>query len=179
RDRRISPDSGSLFQTFPKPGGAILSADEIKTRTETYISLISKALSGSLHRDFPKARNLYSAMSKLYSSKEGNICELYFTTAIGGSVKREKMKRNSTDLRSETWHAGGRNAILSAPTPDTIDIYRLSVSWKLSYSLDEPVMSILGTYKSLSTGEVTHALISGCTEEPSFNHAITSLIRFS
>ncbi|MBU2425234.1 MAG: hypothetical protein KJ560_22175, partial [Gammaproteobacteria bacterium] len=129
--------------------------------------------------DLSSARNFFDSMAKIYNSKEGNICELYFTTKIGGSVKRDKMKRNTADLRSETWHAGGRKAIASAAISDSIDIYRLSVSWKLAFSNDQPVLSILGTYKALDTGAVYYALVGGCTEHASFEHAFTKLVSFS
>jgi hypothetical protein len=162
-----------------KPGGADLNVDEALARTKIYTSLINNTISKVHGKDLPSARNLFSAMSNIYNSKEGNVCELCFTTKIGGSVKREKMKRNTADLRSETWHAGGRKAIVSAAIPDSIDIYRLSVSWKLSFSDDEPVLSILGTYKSLDTGVVCCALVSGCTEEASFEHAFAKLVDYS
>lgn len=162
-----------------KAGGALLNVDEAAARTKLYTSPVNIVMSKRLGVDLPSARNLFDSMSKIYNSKEGNICEIYFTTKIGGSVKREKMKRNTADLRSETWHAGGRKAIASATIPDSIDIYRLSVSWKLAFSDDEPVLSILGTYKALVTGKVHCALVSGCTEDASFEHAFTKLVNFS
>lgn len=163
-----------------KPGGTSLNADEIRIRSELYMSIFDKVCAASSVGDLPDPRNFYTAMDKIYNTKrEGNICELYFTTTIGGSVKREKMKRNTADLRNETWHAGGRTAIAKLPTPDTIDIYRLSVSWKLMFSSDEPILSILGTYRDLSTGKVVFALISGCTESSSFEYALSRLIKYT
>lgn len=161
-----------------KPGGSTLNAEEISSRSQVYVAILSKALAAS-GMSLPAPRNFYQAMDKIYNSKEGNICELYFTTTIGGSVKREKMKKNTADLRAETWHAGGRVAIASAAIPDTIDIYRLSVSWKLAFSPDEPILSILGSYRALSSGAVEHALISGCTGPEAFEHAFSRLIKYT
>lgn len=161
-----------------KPGGSTLNAEEIFSRSQVYVAILNKALAAS-GMSLPAPRNFYQAMDKIYNSKEGNICELYFTTTIGGSVKREKMKRNTADLRAETWHAGGRVAIASAAIPDTIDIYRLSVSWKLAFSPDEPILSILGSYRALSSGAVEHALISGCTGPETFEHAFSRLIKYT
>lgn len=161
-----------------KPGGSTLNAEEISSRSQVYVAILSKALAAS-GMSLPAPRNFYQAMDKIYNSKEGNICELYFTTTIGGSVKREKMKKNTADLRAETWHAGGRVAIASAAIPDTIDIYRLSVSWKLAFSADEPILSILGSYRALSSGAVEHALISGCTGPEAFEHAFSRLIKYT
>ncbi|MPS97462.1 MAG: hypothetical protein E2581_02975 [Pseudomonas sp.] len=161
-----------------KPGGSTLNAEEISSRSQVYVAIVNKALAAS-GLSLPAPRNFYPAMDKIYNSKDGNICELYFTTTIGGSVKREKMKKNTADLRAETWHAGGRVAIASAAIPDSIDIYRLSVSWKLAFSPDEPILSILGSYRALSTGAVEHALISGCTGPETFEHAFSQLVKYT
>lgn len=177
----LGPGIGSVevFIDATKPGGALLSHDEIKAHLSIYTAIVGSVSQSIFGTDLPAARNLYGSMPKIYNSHDGNICELYFTTAIGGSVKREKMKRNTADLRNETWHAGGRNAIASAAVPDTIEIYRLSVSWKVAFSSDEPVLSILGTYRALTDGLVTQALIAGCTEEASFNFALSKLVKYS
>ncbi|MCO8163314.1 hypothetical protein NJC38_14210 [Pseudomonas sp. 21LCFQ010] len=172
--------SVDLILDVSRPGAAVLNQDEISRRLKKYDALISAALKSALPSfQSSPSLNFFSAMDKIYNSKDGNVCELGFVTAIGGSVKKEKMKRNTADLRIETWHAGGRNAIATAKIPDTIDIYRLSVSWKIVMSADQPILSIPGSYKSLSTGDVRHALILGCTEKASFDFAYERLLAYS
>lgn len=163
-----------------RPGATALNQDEISTRFNKYSALVNRVLTAVAPSvPAPTALNFFAAMERIYNSTDGNVCELGFATTLGGSVKKEKMKRNTADLRVETWHAGGRDAIAKAPIPDTIDIYRLSVSWKITMSDDQPILSIPGSYKALSTGDVRHALILGCTERASFDFAFSRLLAFA
>jgi hypothetical protein len=168
-----------LMIDVTKPGSTPLNSDEISARATQYIAAVKGAINSVTSGfEMPAHLNFFPAMKKIYESKSGNVCELSFTTTIGGSVKREKMKKNTADLRSETWHAGGRRAISSAAVPDTIDIYRLGVSWKIAASRDEPILTIPGRYRSLSTAEIDHAVVLGCTEQASFDFAFTQLMTF-
>lgn len=172
--------SVEVILDISRPGATALNQDEIFKRFNKYQALVNAALTVALPGVvLPSPLNFFNAMEKIYNSKDGNVCELGFATTLGGSVKKEKMKRNTADLRVETWHAGGRDAIAKAAIPDTIDIYRLSVSWKISMSNDQPVLSIPGSYKALSTGDVRHALILGSTEKASFDFAFSRLIAFA
>lgn len=69
-------------------------------------------------------RNLFAAIERIYlDPHEGQVVELGFTTETG-SAKRETMRTKGTDLRNETFHVGGRNAINGALTP-----FRVTVRW--------------------------------------------------
>lgn len=172
--------SVDILLDVSRPGDALLNQEEIVKRFNNYHSMMTFAMNVAMPSGspLPQPLNFFPAMEKIYNSTDGNVCELGFATTLGGSVKREKMKRNTADLRVETWHAGGRNAIASAAIPDTIDIYRLSVSWKITMSSDQPILSVPGTYKALSTGDVRHALILGCTEMASFDFAFSRLLAY-
>ncbi|WP_434558002.1 hypothetical protein [Pseudomonas sp. Z4-20] len=172
--------SVDILLDVSRPGDAVLNQEEIIKRFNNYHSMVTFAMNSAMSggSPLPQPLNFFPAMEKIYNSTDGNVCELGFATTLGGSVKREKMKRNTADLRVETWHAGGRKAIASAAIPDTIDIYRLSVSWKISMSDDQPILSVPGTYKALSTGDVRHALILGCTEMASFDFAFSRLLAY-
>jgi len=172
--------SAEIMLDISRPGATALNQDEISKRFKKYDSLVNTALTTAIPGvKLPAPMNFFPAMDRIYNSKDGNVCELGFATTLGGSVKKEKMKRNTADLRVETWHAGGRNAIASAAIPDTIDIYRLSVSWKITMSDDQPILSVPGSFKALSTGDVRHALILGCTEKASFDFAFSRLLAFA
>ncbi|KPB28443.1 hypothetical protein [Pseudomonas amygdali] len=178
----IEPGVGSveLLLDATRPGTSVLNNDEVLSRVKSYVDLVNAlGVVPVTGVSLPDAMNFFSAMDKVYNSKDGNVCELGFSTTIGGSVKREKMKRNTSDLRTETWHAGGRQAIATALTPDTIDIYRLSVSWKIMSSNDQPVLTIPGSYRGSSTGVIRYAFIFGCSEVGAFDHAFYSLLKFS
>jgi len=173
------PEGIDLIIDVTKPGASPLNSEEITARAAQYIALIKGAINAANPGvQLPDQLNFFSAMKKIYDSTSGNVCELSFTTTIGGSVKRDKMKKNTADLRSETWHAGGRLAISNAAVPDTIDIYRLGVSWKIAASKDEPILTIPGRYRSLSTAQIDHAVVLGCTERASFDFAFSQLMAF-
>ena len=172
--------SAEIILDISRPGATALNQEEISKRFSKYESMVKVALATVAPGvALPASMNFFNAMERIYNSKDGNVCELGFATTLGGSVKKEKMKRNTADLRVETWHAGGRDAIAKAAIPDTIDIYRLSVSWKIIMSDDQPILSIPGSYKALSTGDVGHAIILGCTEKASFDFAFSRLIAFA
>ncbi|WGK91722.1 hypothetical protein [Pseudomonas migulae] len=172
--------SAEIILDISRPGATALNQDEISKRFKKYESIVNIALASAVPGvPLPSSMNFFAAMERIYNSKDGNVCELGFATTLGGSVKKEKMKRNTADLRVETWHAGGRDAIAKAAIPDTIDIYRLSVSWKIIMSDDQPILSIPGSYKALSTGDVRHAIILGCTENVSFDFAFSRLLAFA
>ena len=163
-----------------KPGGSILNSTEILVRSKEYRSIINASLLRSNPAFvMPGELNFFPVIQKIYDSKEGNVCELGFVTMIGNSMKTEKMKKNTADLRAETWHAGAMVAIASAPTPDTIDIYKLNVSWKISMSNDQPVLSLPGSYRALSSASIDHAIILGCMGRNSFNFAYGRLMTFA
>lgn len=163
-----------------KPGGSMLNSNEILIRSREYRSIITGSLL-RYNRSFamPSELNFFPVIQKIYNSSEGNVCELGFVTMIGNSMKTEKMKRNSADLRTETWHAGAMVAIASAPTPDTIDIYKLNVSWRIAMSDDEPVLSIPGSYRALSTLSIDHAIVLGCAGRTSFDFTYGRLMTFA
>jgi hypothetical protein len=169
-----------MILDITKPGGSILNSNEILIRSKEYRSIINTCLlrsNGSFV--IPSELNFFPVIQKIYNSKEGNVCELGFVTMLGNSMKTEKMKRNSADLRSETWHAGAMVAIASAPTPDTIDIYKLNVSWRITMSDDEPILSIPGSYRALSSASIDHAIILGCTGRSSFDFTYGRLMTFA
>ncbi|WP_122814126.1 hypothetical protein [Pseudomonas viridiflava] len=175
----FSEDGIDLILDVTKPGSTPLNSDEISSRAKQYTDALNGAISASGGAfKFSTSCNFFGAMDNIYRSTSGNICELYFTTTLGGSVKREKMKKNTTDLRTETWHAGGQSAINSAPVPDSIDIYRLGVSWKIAGDADEPILIIPGSYRSLTSRVVDHAIVLGCTGPKSFQFAFSQLMKY-
>lgn len=164
-----------------KPGTTILNTQEILSRRKIYEDILNKTVSLSISAfSLPDPSNFFNAIENIYSSPtEGSICELGFTTTIGGAIKQERMKRMGVDLRTEPWHVGGMTAISKGPNPDTVDMYRLSVTWAIRHSTDQPVLTIPGTYKSLEKEEISYAIILGCKENTSFDFALQRLLAHS
>ncbi len=74
---------------------------------------------------FDNPVNLFPLINAMYRARnEGNVVELAFGTTTA-SLKHEKMRRQNTSLREETYHKGGK-AALSTP----IEPHRLSINWK-------------------------------------------------
>ncbi|MEO1763507.1 MAG: hypothetical protein AAFR83_16400 [Cyanobacteria bacterium J06629_18] len=68
--------------------------------------------------------NFFSLIDNLYESDEGKVVELAFITDEG-STKSEKMRKGSIDLRNETYHHAGKQAV------EHITSYRLAISWDI------------------------------------------------
>ena len=68
--------------------------------------------------------NFFPLIDNLYESDEGKVVELAFITDEG-STKSEKMRKGSLDLRTETYHYAGKQAV------DHITSYRLAISWNI------------------------------------------------
>lgn len=67
--------------------------------------------------------NFFPLIHSLYSkSGEGKVTHLSFVTDEG-SIKYEKMRKMTKDLRHETYHKAGKNAV------DHITPYYLAISW--------------------------------------------------
>ncbi|MDF0579713.1 hypothetical protein [Bradyrhizobium yuanmingense] len=105
--------------------------------------------------------NLYPLIDRIYRAPdEGNVVELAFGTTTA-SLKHEKMRRGSSDLRRETYHTGGKRAL---QTP--IEPYRLSVKWSVDIGgvNTRPELSLIGTSRMSGTTNptVTDAIIRSC-----------------
>lgn len=176
----LKQNSIELHLDITRPGKSILNLIEIENRQKSYKDIINASVVAKIPSFYiPAALNLFKTIQKIYDSHQGNVCELGFVTTAGGSVKKEKMKRYDVDLRSETWHAGGMNAVTTGPVPDKVEMYQLSVCWKISNSSDMPILSIPGTYRSLTSAEVEHAIILGCKEKASYDFALSQLQHFA
>ncbi len=67
--------------------------------------------------------NFFSVINKLYkSTNEGKVINLLFTTDEG-SIKSEKMRKDKVDLRFETYHKAGKNAV------HHITPYSITILW--------------------------------------------------
>lgn len=169
-------DSIELHLDISRPGNAPCTQLEIANRAKAYIDFVNACIAGKVTNFvLPSPLNLFGCIKKIYDSLEGSVCELGFSLTVSGSVKTEKMKRTTSDLRSEPWHAAGMGAV----NKSDVDMYRLSVCWQIVGSNDQPILSIPGNYKSLSTAEVEYAIISGCKERKSFDFAFSRLANYA
>lgn len=91
--------------------------------------------------------NFFPLIDSLYESDEGKVVELAFITDEG-STKSEKMRKGSVDLRTETYHHAGKQAV------DHITSYRLAISWNIQISQginSQPELLLPGRAQILSS----------------------------
>jgi len=103
----------------------------------------------NLNLKMSEAINLFSSIDNLYESSEGRICELAFTTNEG-SIKHEKMRRNDLDLRGETYHKAGKEAV------GEIVPYKLGLCWKVKFNAglnSTPELFLPGNFRMLSSSK--------------------------
>ncbi len=120
-------------------------------------------LAGELGIESPleEMLNLYPAVEKLYDSTEGRVCELGFITDEN-SIKHERQRRKEVDLRTETYHHAGRNAV------PHITPYRLGICWDIPIAEDvqiRPELFFPGHVRLLSeeTQLLESAIITKCS----------------
>lgn len=105
--------------------GSLSSEDKSKAFFQTIQSF--NTLSENISRiktPLQESINFFPLIDNLYESDEGKVVELAFITDEG-STKSEKMRKGSVDLRTETYHHAGKQAV------DHIISYRLAISWNI------------------------------------------------
>ncbi|MDY6939763.1 MAG: hypothetical protein SWY16_19190 [Cyanobacteriota bacterium] len=120
--------------------------------------------------------NFFPLIDKFYESNEGKVGELAFTTDEG-SIKFEKMRKGEVDLRNETYHRAGRQAV------DHITPYRLAILWIFEFSEDvktQPELLFPGQARNLSDenqnlGEV---IIKNCSNLKDYKFVLEKIINY-
>ena len=144
-------------------------------------SFINKSITNSSSAPFilNNRLNLFPVIEKLYKSNIGRVCELGFLVD-SGSIKSEKARKNpEADIRTDTFHAAGRNAVSGAVSP-----FRIAVEWHFRDKENDecfPELMLPGAKKSLYE-PLNHPLtighIKGCLYEEDFKKITTQIISF-
>jgi len=94
--------------------------------TKSFNSLVDTSL--GIQEILRNRVNFFPLIDKLYySQNEGKVFELFFTTDEG-STKKEIIKKDKGDLRYETYHNAGKNAV------HHITAYHLAILWNFIIS---------------------------------------------
>jgi hypothetical protein len=120
--------------------------------------------------------NCFPLIGSLYNSDEGKIGELAFSTDEG-SIKLEKMRRGGIDLRAETYHRAGKQAV------HHITPYRLAILWKFSISEEletQPELLLPGKVWALnhSTQNLDEVFITKCSGLEDYNFILEKIITY-
>jgi hypothetical protein len=125
---------------------------------------------------FENKINFFPLIDRLYHSEEGKVGEIAFTTDEG-SEKRERMRRGSIDLRNETYHKAGREAV------EHINLFKLAILWSFPIShriQPHPELYLPGTSRSLSNvvQELDEALVKKCTGSNDYEFVFEKIITY-
>lgn len=134
-------------------------------------TLVRRAFEGLVAiQPFGVPVNLYPAISSMYGDdKEGIVVELAFSTTTG-SLKHEKMRRRSADLRQEIYHRAGRQALTSPIEP-----YRVSIVWSLPVDKkrsSNPELSLNGSNRTSASvnPQMFNVIIRKCVGLSDYEH---------
>lgn len=120
--------------------------------------------------------NFFPLIDNLYESDEGKVVELAFITDEG-STKSEKMRKGSIDLRNETYHHAGKQAV------DHITSYRLAISWDIQISEginSQPELLLPGRAQILSSQiqYLDEVCILNCSSLDDYNFVVEKIFTY-
>ena len=123
-----------------------------------------------------ESTNFFPLIDRLYESDEGKVVELAFITDEG-STKSEKMRKGSVDLRTETYHYAGKQAV------DHITSYRLAIVWdfQISQTINtKPELLLPGNAQILSnqTQYLGEVCIKNCSCLKDYNLVIKKILTY-
>jgi hypothetical protein len=167
------------------PNGSVQMRLDLPTLTNVdYAEICMKSLLNGFHADFPGPNgapflgdriNLFKAIGNIYRTPQlGRVSELGFETPTD-SVKVEKMRNKSSDLREELYHKAGKVGLKNLAE---IVPYRLSVRFPPSSGKLPVELSLPGSFRELAkpTQRLEVASVSGCISEKDFESSVQTLL---
>jgi hypothetical protein len=120
--------------------------------------------------------NFFPLIDRLYESNEGKVGELAFTTDEG-SIKSERMRKGTVDLRNERYHKAGRQAV------EHITSYRLAILWRFLLSEEvetQPELLLPGQSHILnrSIQVLDEVIITKCSGNQDYNFVFEKIIEY-
>lgn len=165
-------------------GGVQMRLDLPSLTNVDYAEYCAQTLREKFHGDFPgpsgapllgDRRNLFKAIGSIYrKAGVGRVSELGFETPTD-SVKVEKMRNKTSDLREELYHKAGKVGLKNLAE---IVPYRLSVRFDPSFGKHPVELSLPGSFRELAkpSQRLDVASISGCLSEQDFERAVQTLL---
>ncbi|MDC0664369.1 hypothetical protein [Marinobacter sp. SS21] len=117
--------------------------------------------------------NVFPLIEKMYSSREGRVCDLGFVTD-GGGIKNAKMRRYEDDLRDEAYHKAGCESAVITP-------FRIAVRWQKKIGdgvFSNPELLIPGRFNQLSASSKEnqyHYVVKRCTNTDDFQFVMEKI----
>lgn len=168
---RFDPQNGKL--EIQVDASMPLTGDEISRSLRHYEVILrswaSQLLTG--HDPLGQAVNFLPVVTDLYNAPDGCVVSLGHSTA-SASIKDERMRRRSTDLREEPFHLGGL-----AGVNNLTSLYSISKTWDGTYPFARPGVYVPGHFSCVGNlaSRVEHVLVSGCACKNDFRLVMSHL----
>ncbi len=119
---------------------------------------------------FGLPKNFFPLISTLYNTPDGNVISLGHATGTK-SVKEEKMRQRSLDLREELFHKEGIRAI------GHTDAFSIMKAWSVDGSIGRPTVTIPGHFSIAGAinAHVPHVIVEGCATREDFETILAKL----
>lgn len=150
-----------------------LNTDELQQMQESYVDRMKGPTEKALGRELPwlhKPINLYPKIAALYQGDDGVVQLLGHVTSTK-SVKVERMRSQTLDLRQELFHKKGRAAV------DGTDAFAIKKGWPANRG-NVPAVYIPGHSAQAGAADaaIRHAIIENCATVKDFEDVVSHLL---
>jgi hypothetical protein len=147
---------------------------EIETLPLKLLSACALHVSGFKGTGAKPPLNLFPAIAGMYyQGKEGKVTGLAFRT-MTGSIKRERMTRESDDLRSEKFHHAGMNAVGQKISP-----YELILEYESAPPGRPAALKLSALIREISSATPTlHGCYVSSSSFEAFEHSLNRLVTY-
>jgi len=150
-----------------------LNTEELQKMHESYIKRIKPIMERALGRNLPwlySPVNLFPFIESLYNLEDGRVLNLGHSTGTK-SIKEERMRGQSLDLRREMFHQHGIRAIRGT------DAFSIKKGWDSKVGRHTPSISIPGHFSKagVAGAVVRHAIVENCASMEDFDMVLSKL----
>ena len=165
------PTSGQYIQLcvdHPKDMPAEYATLAQRRLRDTFFALIGFDEALEVLNLFPLIRSMYD------NGNEGSVVEMDFSTNTA-SVKRERMRRSVSDLRTELYHHAGYTAISG-----NIDPYKIAIRWSGNGIGLSPELILNSSLRMLHAPNpfLFEAEIQSCVTEADYFHVVGRMFSY-
>lgn len=153
-----------------------LNTDELILARRRYVVQLQRWLAearGVPEVLLPTPRNWFPSIQPLYNSPDGKVTNLGHSTA-SASVKDERMRRRTDDLRQEPFHVGGLAGVQNAT-----NLYSITKAWTGASDVKtSPAVTIPGHFSMVGSQSpnIDFVMLTGCDSSSDFDLLMSKLL---
>ncbi|MCG2596085.1 hypothetical protein [Achromobacter insuavis] len=168
----VRPKDGTVEIHIDMCSPSPLSDADLTQYTAYFVSILNDLVPppANVQKYLYRPRNLFGCVQKFYDDPAGNVISLGHATGTN-SVKEERMRKKSDDLRKEPFHQKGLAAIAST------DIYAIKKAWPGELTMLAPTVSLPGKFSQAGAidARIDFAIIENCSSKQDFMFAVAQL----